>query len=59
MMPFSVMDAINSEIPHDLPRLIGVRVEQVDRHNAPHRRPGGRRQRLHIVLVVPHPQRVR
>ena len=47
------------EVAHDLARLIGVRIDLVDRHHPPDRRAGGRRQRIHVVLVVAHRDRCR
>jgi hypothetical protein len=47
------------QVAHHLARLVGVRVEQLDGHHLADRGAGGRRQRLDIVLVMPHPQRVR
>ena len=42
------------QVAHDLPRLIGVRVDEVDGHQTADRHAGRRRQRLDIMLVVAH-----
>ena len=48
-----------STVSHHLARLVGVRVQQLDRHDAANGFAGGGGQRLHVVLVMPHPQRFR
>ena len=47
------------QVAHDLARLIGIRVQQLDRHEAADGLTRGGRQRLHVVLVMPHPERFR
>ena len=45
------------EVAHGLARLIGVRVNLLDRHHAAHRRAGGCRQGLDVMRIVAHAQR--
>ena len=47
------------QVAHDLARLVRIRVQEVDRDDPPDGRAGGRGQRLHIVLVMAHPERIR
>ena len=47
------------QVAHDLPRLVRIGVDQLDRHHPADRRPGRRGQRLDVVLVVAHRQRSR
>jgi hypothetical protein len=47
------------QVAHDLARLLRVRVQQFDRHEPADRVALGAGERLHVVLVVPHPQRIR
>ena len=47
------------EVAHHLARLVRVGIEQLDRDHAADGRAGGGGQRLHVMLVMPHPQRLR
>ena len=46
------------QVAHGLARLIGVGVDQVDRHHPADRRGRRRRQGFDVVRVVAHPRRV-
>ncbi len=43
------------QVAHRLPRLVRVGIQQFDRHDLPDRLAGRCRQRLDVMLVVPHP----
>jgi hypothetical protein len=43
------------QVPHDLPGLIRIGIDLVDRHDPANGSPRGAGQRLDVVLVVPHP----
>ncbi len=47
------------QVAHDLPRLIRVGIDLVDRNEAANRRPRRRRERLDVVLVVAHRNGIR
>ena len=47
------------QVAHDLPRLVRVRIDELDRHHPADRRPGRRGQRLDVVLIVAHRNRLR
>src|SRR5215203_1640414 len=44
------------QVTHYLAGLVRVRVEEIDRHHATNRLTSGCRERLDVVMVMPHPQ---
>ena len=42
------------QVPHHLPRLVGVRIDLLDRDEPANGDAGRRGERIHVVLVVPH-----
>jgi hypothetical protein len=47
------------QVAHDLPRLLRIRVEELDRDEPADRIPRGAGQRLNVMFVMPHSQRIR